>query len=78
MRLKLTTGLAALALAMALTSLPAFAQSPGRAANDGGTVMVPNDTQHARTKPLYNSVPQEQPKYAPGKAANDGGAYGPK
>ncbi len=73
-RTKMTVSLAALALGATLASIPAFAQTPGRNANDGGSVSAPGGGQSSGTKPLYNSVSQQKPTTPSyGRNANDGG-----
>jgi hypothetical protein len=83
MRLKITMGIAALALGTALASGTAFAQSfhypTGKAANDGGyagpSAPSSRDGSAAGASALYNVVPQQQPSFhhTTGRAANDGG-----
>jgi len=67
---KFLMSLAALALGTMISSA-AFAQSYGRAANDGGYIPDPGT---AATNQLYNSAPQSTntaPHY--GRPVNDGG-----
>ncbi len=80
MRFKITMGIAALALGTALASGTAFAQTTshypvGRAANDGGLVVVHSGGWQSQERPLYNVAPQQQPSFhhTTGRAANDGG-----
>ena len=77
MRLKITIGLAALALSAALVSVPAFAQQGPGAANYGaasnpqtGGAMSPAAKSPTPQKPLYDAA--QQPK-----AQTSGGPGGP-
>ena len=82
MRLKITIGIAALALGAALASGPAFAQqgAPGYSP-DGSVIAVHPYRHHARAKSLFDVVParkgdvQEQKPSGPalGRNQNDGG-----
>jgi hypothetical protein len=82
MRLKITIGIAALALGAALASGPAFAQqgAPGHS-SEGGGIAVHHYRHHAHAKSLFDVVParkgdmQEQKPSGPalGRNQNDGG-----
>jgi hypothetical protein len=77
MRLKITIGLAALAIGTALASVPAVAE-PGISgyASDGRVIAV--HPYRNRARPLYNFAPQHEQRntpsgLAPGRKQNDGG-----
>lgn len=76
MTIRISIGVAALALGAALVSVPALAQQTtpyyGRALNDGGIVPSPAGP---AAKVLYNSVAPAAPHY--GKALDDGGLVEP-
>jgi hypothetical protein len=77
MRLKITVGFAALALATAFASAPAFAQgTPGYSSN-GAVVAIHHHRHQAGTRPLYNSTSKHKLKTpsapAPGQSPNNGG-----
>jgi hypothetical protein len=77
MRLKITVGFAALALATAFASAPAFAQGiPGYSSN-GDVVAIHHHRDQAGTRPLYNSAfrhKQNTPSGpAPRPSPNDAG-----
>jgi hypothetical protein len=83
MRLKITIGLAALALGTAFASVSALAAEKnaapyyGRNANDGGSGPVQPATKSTAARPLYDSVqtPNRQTEQTPrvGRPMNDGG-----
>ena len=82
MRLKITIGIAALALGAALASGPAFAQQgEPEHSSDGGGITVRHYRHHAHAKSLFDVVParkgdmQEQKPSGPalGRNQNDGG-----
>jgi hypothetical protein len=77
MRLKITVGFAALALATAFASAPAFAQgTPGYSSN-GAVVAIHHHRHQAGTRPLYNSASKHKQNTpsgpAPGPSPNDAG-----
>jgi hypothetical protein len=77
MRLKITVGFAALALATAFASAPAFAQgTPGYSSN-GAVVAIHHHRHQAGARPLYNSTSKHKQKTpsgpVPGQSPNNGG-----
>jgi hypothetical protein len=78
MRFKITIGIAALALGVAVASGPALAQQgpPGHS-SDGG-VIAAHPRHHVRAKALFDVVPQrKQKESAPyyGRNVNGGGPF---
>lgn len=73
-RTKIVTSLGALALGVALSSVPAMAQY-GRSANDGGLVTVSGAQPQAAAAQYYNYAAGQPTayKYPLGRSANDGG-----
>jgi hypothetical protein len=69
MRLRITVGFAALALATAFASAPAFAAQgiPGHS-SDGAVVAVHHHRHHSGARPLYYN-------YNPGYGGSSGGPY---
>ena len=66
MRLKITIGFAALALATAFASAPAFAAQgiPGYS-SDGAVVAIQHHRHRTGARPLYNSAPQHEHRHDP-------------
>jgi hypothetical protein len=66
MRLKITVGFAALALATAFASAPAFAAQgiPGYS-SDGSVVGIHHHRHQTGARPLYNSAPQHEHRHDP-------------
>lgn len=75
MRLKFTIGFAALALGIALASVPAIAQQGVSGYSSRGAVVAIHPYRHhARTRPLYNFAPQHRDRAKdPGRLQNNGG-----